>query len=287
MQGARGAASRSPLASSPIPIMIPAIPNFIREVAVVQKNEPIAQGIYLARLYAPEIATACAPAQFLQILTDPGVSPFLRRPFSVLRVDRSAGWLDIIYDVIGPGTVRLSAARRGDSYDVIGPLGNPFAPPNSERILLVAGGVGSVPLAFLAWEHPDRSSDMTYLMGAANADRLPDMSALLPPDLPLYISTDDGSAGQRGLVTDRIAEHAIPNQTAILTCGPHRMMARVAEIAAEFNAPCFASLENHMACGFGACVGCAVEYKTYRTEDRRYRCVCLEGPVVNAHEIVW
>ena len=271
----------------PTGITMSAIPNFIREVAVVQQNEPIAQGIYLMRLSAPRLATACGPAQFLQILTDPGLSPFLRRPFSVLRVDRSAGWLDLIYDVIGPGTARLSAARCGDSLDVIGPLGNAFDLPNSKRVLLVAGGVGLVPLAFLAWEHPDRSSDMIYLMGAANADRLPDMSALLPPDLPLHIATDDGSAGQRGLVTEHIAEHVIPNHTTILTCGPHRMMARVAEIAAEFNAPCFASLENHMACGFGACVGCAVEYKTYPSEDRRYRCVCLEGPVLNAHEIVW
>ena len=266
---------------------MPAIPNFIREVAVVQHNEPIAQGIYLMRLYAPRLATACGPAQFLQILTDSGLSPFLRRPFSVLRADRTAGWLDLIYDVIGTGTARLSAARCGDSRDIIGPLGNPFDLPKSKRVLLVAGGVGLVPLAFLAWEHPDRLSDMTYLMGAATAARLPDMSALLPPDLPLYITTDDGSAGQRGLVTERIAEHAMPNHTTLLTCGPHRMMARVAAIAAELNAPCFAALENHMACGFGACVGCAVEYKTYPTEDRRYRCVCLEGPVVNAHEIVW
>ena len=273
--------------SNQMGLTMPEIPNFIREVAVVQKNDPIAQGIYLTRLYAPRLATACAPAQFLQILTDPGLSPFLRRPFSVLRVDRNAGWLEIIYDAIGPGTVRLSAARRGDSHDIIGPLGHPFDPPKSKRILLVAGGVGLVPLAFLAWEHPDCPSDMIYLMGAATAARLPDMSALLPADLPLYITTDDGSAGQRGLVTDRIAEHAIPNQTTILTCGPHRMMARVAEIAAELNAPCFASLENHMACGFGACVGCAVEYKTYPSEDRRYRCVCIEGPVLNAHEIVW
>ena len=128
---------------------------------------------------------------------------------------------------------------------------------------------------------------MIYLMGAANAARLPDMSALLPADLPLHIATDDGSVGHRGFVTELIAEHTLPNQTTILTCGPHPMMARVAHIAAKLNTPCFASLENHMACGFGACVGCVVEYKTYPTEDRRYRCVCLEGPVVNAHEIVW
>ena len=266
---------------------MPEIPHFISETATVQKNEPIAQGVYLMRLHAPRLATTSRPAQFLQILTDPNLSPYLRRPFSVLRADRKAGWLDLIYDVIGPGTERLSHAQCGDQFDVSGPLGRPFDPPKSKRILLVAGGVGLVPLAFLAWEHPDRRPDMIYLMGAANAARLPDMSALLPADLPLHIATDDGSIGHRGFVTELIAEHTLPNHTTILTCGPHPMMARVAHIAAELNTPCFASLENHMACGFGACVGCVVEYKTYPTEDRRYRCVCLEGPVLNAHEIVW
>ena len=212
---------------------MPEISNFIRESAIVQKNEPIARGVYLMRLRAPRVATTCRPAQFLQILTDPGLSPFLRRPFSVLRVDRNAGWLDIIYDVIGPGTARLSAIHSGDQLDISGPLGRPFDPPDSKRILLVAGGVGLVPLAFLAWEHPNRHPDLIYLMGAANAARLPDMPALLPAGLPLHIATDDGSVGHRGFVTDLIAEYAIPNQTTILTCGPHPMMARVADIAAE------------------------------------------------------
>ena len=112
---------------------MPEIPNFISESATVQKNEPIAQGVYLMRLHAPRLATASRPAQFLQILTDPGSSPYLRRPFSVLRADRNAGWLDLIYDVIGPGTERLSAAQCGDQFDISGPLGNPFAPrkPNA------------------------------------------------------------------------------------------------------------------------------------------------------------
>jgi dihydroorotate dehydrogenase electron transfer subunit len=266
---------------------MPDIPNFIRESAVVQKNESIARGVYLMRLLAPQLANACRPAQFLQILTDPGLSPFLRRPFSTLYVDREAGWLDIIYDVIGPGTERLEEAKPGDQFHISGPFGLPFDPPTSKRILLIAGGVGLVPLAFLAWEHPDRRADMVYLMGAANTTRLPNMPALLPNDLALHVATDDGSKGHHGFVTELIAEHIIPNDTTILTCGPHLMMARVADIAAELNVPCYASLENHMACGFGACVGCVVEYKTYETDDLRYRRVCLEGPVVNAHEIVW
>lgn len=264
---------------------MPDIPNFVQESATVVKNEAVSQGVYLMRLKSPQIAQNIQPAQFVQILTDPGLSPFLRRPFSALRTQNDT--LDIIYDVIGPGTTRMQEAQAGDTFHVSGPLGQSFAPPSSKRILLVAGGVGLVPLAFLAWQNPTRRADMIYLMGAANSTRMPNMDALLPTDLTRHLATDDGSQGHAGFVTELIAEHIIPNNTTILTCGPHPMMARVAAIAQELNLPCYASLENHMACGFGACVGCVVEYKTFETEDRRYRRACLEGPVVDAHAIVW
>lgn len=264
---------------------MPDIPKIVQESATVVLNEPVSQGVYLMRLESPQIAQTIQPAQFVQILTDPGLSPFLRRPFSALRVTENT--FDIIYDVIGPGTGRMQDAKVGDTFNVNGPLGQPFEPPTKKRILLVAGGVGLVPLAFLAWQHPNRRADMVYLMGAANKTRMPQMDALLPEDLTHFLATDDGSIGHNGFVTELISEHIIPNDTTILTCGPHPMMARVAAIAAELDIPCYASLENHMACGFGACVGCVVEYKTYETDDRRYRRACIEGPVVDAHAIVW
>jgi dihydroorotate dehydrogenase electron transfer subunit len=264
---------------------MPDISNFIQESATIVQNESVSQGVYLMRLESPQIAKAIQPAQFVQILTDPGLSPFLRRPFSALRVDGNT--FDIIYDVIGPGTERMQTANVGDTLNISGPLGQPFQPPKTKRILLVAGGVGLVPLAFLAWQHPTRRADMVYLMGAANSTRMPNMDALLPQDLTRYLATDDGSLGHKGFVTELISDHIITNDTTILTCGPHPMMARVAAIAAKMNIPCYASLENHMACGFGACVGCVVEYKDFETDDRRYRRACLEGPVVDAAAIVW
>ena len=124
-------------------------------------------------------------------------------------------------------------------------------------------------------------------MGAAGRGRMPDMGRLLPPDVEVRLATDDGSLGQRGFVTDLIAAYVVPKKTAIFACGPHPMMARAAAIAADLNLPCYASLETHMACGFGACVGCVVEYREAEREDRRYRRVCMEGPVVDAHAIVW
>ena len=264
---------------------MPNITAFVQENASVVQNTPISDGVYLMRLAAPHIAQNIQPAQFVQVLTDPGLSPFLRRPFSALRVQGHT--FDIIYDVIGPGTERMQRAQNGDTFNVSGPMGQPFLPPKSKRILLVAGGVGLVPLAFLAWQHPDRRADMVYLMGAASGTRMPDMRALLPEDLTRYLATDDGSLGHAGFVTELIEAHILPGETTLFTCGPHPMMARVAAIAAQMDVPCFASLENHMACGFGACVGCVIEFKNYETEDARYRRACLEGPVVDAHAIVW
>ena len=266
---------------SPIYTMVP---NFTQEKGDVLFNEPVAREVYLMRLHAPRIAGAIRPAQFIQIQTDPHPFPFLRRPFSALRADRQAGWVDILYDAIGPGTRKMAAAGPGQPFDLVGPLGLPFSPPAADRLLLVAGGVGLVPLAFLAFEEPRPRK--VFLMGAAGQDRMPDMERLLPSGQEVYVATDDGSLGHRGFVTDLIAGHAAPG-TAIFTCGPHPMMARVAAIAAEYCLPCYASLENHMACGFGACVGCVVEYREAEREDDRYRRVCIEGPVVDAHAIVW
>jgi dihydroorotate dehydrogenase electron transfer subunit len=258
-----------------------------RDDGEVLVNEPAAEGVYLMRLDAPRISECCHPFQFIQIQTDPGLYPFLRRPFSVLRADRSAGWLEIVYDVIGPGTRRMSQAGPGSTLGLLGPLGNPFTPPDGSRVLLVGGGVGLVPLAFLAWERPRDRSRMVLLMGAASRARMPELDRLVPHDLDRHLATEDGGLGHRGLVTDLMADHVDPDGTVVLTCGPHPMMARVAELAAELNLPCYASLENHMACGFGACVGCVVECREADREDHRFLRVCIEGPVVDAHSIVW
>lgn len=263
------------------------IPHLIQEDAKVLLNESVARGIYLMRLTSPQIARAIHPAQFVQVRTDPGLSPFLRRPFSALRADGKGGWIDIFYDVIGSGTRQMAAATPGSCLNLIGPLGLPFSPPRDDHLLLVAGGVGLVPLAFLAWDYPELRPRMHFLMGAAARDRMPDMDRLLPAGLEVHLATDDGSLGHRGFVTDLIAGHVSPNRTVIFTCGPHSMMARVAAIAADLNLSCYASLENHMGCGFGACVGCVVEYRETKREDRRFRRICVEGPVVDAHAVVW
>ena len=263
------------------------IPQFLQENAEVLVNEQIARNVYLMRLLAPGIARPCRPAQFVQIRTDAGQSPYLRRPFSALRTDPEAGTIELVYDAFGEGTRRMAGAAAGHRLDLLGPLGRPFVPSLTGRVLLVAGGVGLVPLAFMAWYYKERRDDMVLLMGAASKARMPEMDRVIPSDLCRRLATDDGSLGHRGPVTDLIPEHVLPDGTQVLTCGPHAMMARVARITAGRRVPCLASMENHMACGFGACVGCVVEYREADREDDRYRRVCIEGPVVDAHAIVW
>ena len=263
------------------------IPEFTQARAQILANDEVAQSIYRMRLAAPEIAASCRPAQFVQVQTDPGLSPFLRRPFSVLRVDRQAGWFEMLYDVVGKGTRRMAEATPGQTLDIIGPLGLPFSPPDAGSVLLVAGGIGIVPLAFLAWDDVARRPRMTCLLGTASRQRTPDPADLLPSSVPVHQATDDGSLGHHGFVTDLIEEHVASADTVVFTCGPHPMMARVAGITADLGLRCFASLENHMACGFGACVGCVVECRRPEREDLRFKRVCVEGPVVDAHDIVW
>lgn len=259
--------------------------DFFQTTGSVLSNLPVAQDIYLMRLHAPRIARVIQTFQFLQIQTDLEPFPLLRRPFSVLRVDRDQGWIDILYDIIGPGTQKMATASLGNTFSLLGPLGIPFSPPTTDHLLLVAGGIGLVPLAFLSWEKP--LTPKVFLMGGANRDRMPQMNQLLPPSQEIHFATNDGSLGHKGFVTELISLYAIPGKTTIFTCGPTPMMAKVASIASEYHLPCYASLENHMACGFGACVGCVIEFHNTTQEDDRYRRVCIEGPVVDAHAVVW
>lgn len=260
----------------------------IQESGQILSNDIVAEGIHLLRLKIPRIASAILPAQFVNLRVAPARDPFLRRPFSALRADRKAGWVDLLYDVVGPGTGALAGLGPGGAVDALGPLGLPYAPPpEAGRVVLVGGGVGIVPLAFWAHEAGDRRGDSVLLFGAARRGRLPDLKRLLPEDLPVEVATDDGSAGHRGFVTELMARHLGAGGCQVFCCGPTPMMKAAAAVAAGFQAPCHVSLENHMACGFGACVGCVVEHPDEPDPYRRYRRVCVEGPVFDAARIGW
>lgn len=223
---------------------------------------------------------AIEPGQFVQVAAEaPGV--LLRRPISINDVDEQGEWLDLLIRRAGKGTAALTALQEGDTVNILLPLGSGFtleAPAAEGRLLLVGGGVGVAPLLYLGRRLRQLGLQPEFLLGARSADdllRLEDFRALGP----VYISTEDGSEGEKGLVTTHSVWQSA--QARIYCCGPAPMMKAVAAIARREGTDCEVSLENMMACGLGACL-CCVENTV-----KGNVCVCTEGPVFNINMLNW
>jgi dihydroorotate dehydrogenase electron transfer subunit len=202
---------------------------------------------------------------------------------AVFRSESSA--IEVLYKVTGRGTALLSSARRGDAIDWVGPLGVPFSlPPPGRRALLVGGGTGIASLYELA-EACSTRGPLRVLLGARSEGDLmavADFAAI--PGVELEVATEDGSRGLRGLVTELLEAglSEAGSEDRVYACGPTPMMARAAELSENAGVPCSVSLENHMACGFGVCLGCAVP----RSEGG-FALVCRDGPVFASSAVAW
>ncbi|OUO17620.1 dihydroorotate dehydrogenase electron transfer subunit [Flavonifractor sp. An4] len=219
--------------------------------------------------------------QFLHIACGEGL--LLRRPISVCMVqeDEPQDTARVVFEVRGEGTKWLAQRQVGDKVNVLGPLGNGFTVTPNDRLLLVGGGIGVPPLlgqaAFTA-------KNSTAVLGFRSADR-----AMLVEDYrdyceAVYLCSDNGSLGRHGFVDAQLKDilEKDKNFTAILACGPKPMLKNVAKVAAEYGVPCQVSLEERMACGVGACLGCAVQMA-----DGTMKHVCKDGPVFDAKEVDW
>lgn len=217
------------------------------------------------------------PGQFV-MLKVPCIDTLLRRPFSICRM--KDGILEVCYKVRGKGTFALSTAKVGEKLWVMGPLGNGFK--ISGQILLIAGGYGIAPLLGLAEKLAvsRRPSVVSLFYGASSKEHLLYLDEFKKLEVELHITTEDGSMGQKGMVTDILNEHLRrtkdEERRTILACGPHGMLAEVAKIAKKRKIDCEVSLEASMACGIGVCMGCAVKAK-----DDGYLMACKDGPVFN------
>lgn len=227
------------------------------------------------------------PGQFLMLSAGPvgaapRYDPLLPRPMAVFRSDPSA--VEVLYKVTGRGTRLMSTLRRGDEIDFVGPLGVGFPlPPPGVRALLVGGGTGIASLYELAEACLTRGP-VSVLLGARREIDLmacADFEAL--PGAHVEVATEDGSRGHRGRVTELLESAlAVEGAAEIYACGPNAMMARASEVAKKAGAPCRVSLENHMACGIGVCLGCAVP----RAEGG-FALVCRDGPVFPSTGVAW
>ncbi|MCD6306214.1 MAG: dihydroorotate dehydrogenase electron transfer subunit [Deltaproteobacteria bacterium] len=248
-------------------------------------NKQVASRVFLMGLKSPEMRAAAVPGQFVMIRVRQAMDPLLRRPFSICRADGDL--ILVLYRVVGRGTEILSEMRQGDSLDVMGPLGRGFGhPPDGRRAILTAGGMGIAPLLFLGDSVGFLGCNL--LAGFASSDQVigPDRVGLL--NVEMSVATDDGTLGRQGTVADLMEEHLShmdPEPGMVFACGPIPMLKAIAAIAMRRDIPCQVSLETTMACGLGACQGCAVKASGRR--DRSYWHVCREGPVFDARDLDW
>ena len=251
-------------------------------------NREVAPQFFLARFELPQISRYADPGQFVHLRIERSFDPFLRMPISVCRSDSRGGWIEILYEVVGPGTSVLSQMEEGAVLDFLGPLGRGYRLPRADRkAILVAGGIGVAPLIFLSDRLREHSREILFLMGATSMDRLLD-EILETVEGTVYVATDDGSKGYPGPVTELlISRSSDMGDSEIFTCGPRPMMEEVARISKEFRVPCQVSLEEYMACGHGACLGCVVEVRSTEGGGSVYKRICTEGPVFEADEVFY
>ena len=221
------------------------------------------------------------PGQFVQLLIHDSATLFLRRPISINFVDKETNEMWLLIQSVGGGTKKITEMKIGEILDILFPLGNTFSIPDAnKKTLLIGGGVGTAPLLFLGKRLKEKGHQPEFLLGGRKAldiAQVEDFEKLGE----VHITTEDGSLGTKGLIT----HHPILKEKQfdkIYTCGPKPMMIAIARYATDNNIDCEASLENHMPCGFGACL-CCVE----KTKERGNICVCTEGPVFNINELQW
>ena len=236
---------------------------------------------FILELLGPEKFPLILPGQFAQVLVKDSPSTFLRRPFSIHSVDYGKNTLRLLIQIKGEGTLHLSRLQAGDVLNLIFPLGNSFSLTNARDVLLVGGGCGVAPLLFLAQFLNQNKIHPTILVGFRTKEEVSEIEEYSKAGKVL-ITTDDGTEGEKGLVTDHsIFQRERLDFKKIYCCGPDAMMKAMAKIARMHKTDCEVSLENTMACGFGVCLCCITP------TDKGNERVCVEGPVFNINRLKW
>ena len=289
---------------------LPAKPHrntIVVEQADILSHDAFAGDQFVMRIAAPKIAQRAQAGSFAHIQCDPLLA--MRRPISIMRVDKQAGWVEFLYKVFGEGTRLLSRRQVGEKLDLFGPIGVPFKFNASHpRPLLIGGGVGIPPMVFLAdtLRH-DKHVQPFVIMGSEvpfpftsrpSTIMLPGIPAGVIACMPLLedwgiasrLTSTRGYPGcHDGYVTDlaRLYLDALSDeqrrQVEIFSCGPHPMLEAVARLAKEYGLPCQVSLEEFMACAVGGCAGCTVKVQT--AQGPAMKRVCVDGPVFDAYQV--
>ncbi|WP_231633205.1 dihydroorotate dehydrogenase electron transfer subunit [Numidum massiliense] len=266
--------------------------KMVKKELTVLQNRRIASDIYQIDCHDPEVAHGQAPGQFYHIRCGSGWELTLRRPISIAVQDAREQTVTLIYRAAGKGTTWLASRRRGDTLDVLGPLGNGFpltAAPTVKRALLVGGGVGVPPLYGLARDLHARGAVVDSILGFASRE-----AAFYVDEFRAFgsvaVATDDGTLGTRGRVTDLI-ESPYP-WDVFYACGPLPMLRALQQLFAKTALDGYVSLEERMGCGVGACLACVCQLRTQepRLCERETQLtqvkICSDGPVFPFREVV-
>ncbi|MGN0460788.1 MAG: dihydroorotate dehydrogenase electron transfer subunit [Ruminococcus sp.] len=243
---------------------------------LVLKNEEIASGIFDLWVENPTLSSIAKPGQFAHILV-PGKT--LRRPISICDADKSC--LRLVYQVKGEGTEILSKIKEGEYLDIIAPLGNGFDIKEDKKYCFIGGGIGVPPMLYAS----KMKEKPVVITGFRNKDLVILQSDFRKDNCELYLTTDDGTAGEKAFVTD-VLKRKLGDIDEVCACGPSPMLKAIAEICKDAGVPCQISLEERMGCGIGACLVCACAVrKNDGTQD--YVHVCKDGPVFDSKEVIF
>lgn len=275
------------------------------EDGIVLSQETYPGEQFVIRLEAKKCAARAEPGSFAHLQVDDDIP--MRRPLSIMRVDREAGWIEILYKIVGPGLAALSRRRAGDRLSVLGPIGKPFElHATRKKPLLIGGGVGIPPMVFLA-EHMPSAWQPLVLMGSEIPFPFATRpSTILVPDIPEGVIATMPALDERGIAARLASRSGFPGcfdgfvtelasawlstltpsalaEVEIFACGPTPMLEAVTRVAKRFDLPCQVSLEEFMACAVGGCAGCTVKVNT--PAGPAMKRVCVDGPVFDGYSV--
>ena len=253
----------------------------IQNIFKVVSNEKLCPQFYRLCIDAKSILKKIKPGQFIHIRVNDGLEPFFRRPFSVYRAQK---YVEVFYEVVGPGTAIMSKMKKGDDVDVLGPVGSEFSmpPKGIKQVVMIAGGIGVAPFLPLTDKLKNRGYELVLLYGGRTKGHTYKMKEFKDNGCAVYIKTDDGSVGIKGRVSKLFSRINLDSKsTFIYTCGPHAMMASVQEFAKKNDLRGEVACEEVMACALGACLGCSIK------TTNGYKTVCYDGPVFDLNEVIF
>ncbi len=273
-------------------------------------NKRLTENCWRMVLDASQIASGVKPGQFIHIKIGGSNGPLFRRPLSVFRRVKLGDTLgiEVIYKVVGRGTGLMTELRKGNQIDIIGPLGHGFEWHRDKSVkVLVAGGTGAACLFLLAEEISEAGLQLKILLGAETKTSLILKKEFASLGAEVMVSTDDGSQGYHGFVTEMLDkaldERKISSDCVVYSSGPEPMLKALAPICQKYHIPAQVSMERHMMCGIGACLACVCKVDKNHISRHRdlgsshiqfvsekefgYALVCKDGPVFDIHEVIF